>query len=67
MSLFFHRLNLISAMTKTTEVPIESQDESFLGTIDLILLAGLLVGALYWLWKRNQKEEKPAARSYSIQ
>lgn len=54
-------------MTKTTEVPIESQDESFLGTIDLILLAGLLVGALYWLWKRNQKEEKPAARSYSIQ
>lgn len=58
---------MISVMTKTTEVPIESQDESFLGTIDLILLAGLLVGAVYWLWKRNRKEEKPAMRSYSIQ
>lgn len=57
----------ISAMTESTEAPIESQDESFLGTIDLILLAGLLIGAIYWLWKRNQKEEKPATRSYSIQ
>lgn len=54
-------------MTKTTEVPIESQDESFLGTIDLILLACLLIGAVYWLLKRNRKEEKPATRSYSIQ
>lgn len=54
-------------MTTTTEAPIESQDESFLGTIDLILLAGLLVGAVYWLWKRNRKEDKPAPRSYSIQ
>lgn len=47
------------------EVP--AQDESLFGTVDLILLFALLVGGLYWLFKRNRKEEKPVTRSYAIQ
>lgn len=43
------------------------QDEPFLGTVDIILLVALLVGGVYWLFKRNKKEEKPATRSYAIQ
>lgn len=44
-----------------------STDEPFLGTLDFILLAVLLAGGIWWLLKRNKKEEKPATRSYSIQ
>lgn len=54
-------------MTETNELPVEASDESFLGTIDIILLAVLLVGGVYWLLKRNRKEDKPQTRSYSIQ
>lgn len=54
-------------MTETKEIPTSSHDEPFLGTIDLILLAALLAGGLWWLFKRNRKEEKPVTRSYSIQ
>lgn len=43
------------------------QDEPFLGTVDIILLVALLIGGVYWLFKRNRKEEKPATRSYAIQ
>lgn len=49
------------------EVPASGQDESLFGTVDLILLFALLVGGLYWLFKRNRKEDKPATRSYAIQ
>lgn len=44
-----------------------SVDEPFLGTLDFILLAVLLAGGVWWLLKRNKKEEKPVTRSYSIQ
>lgn len=54
-------------MTETQDIPISAQDEPFLGTIDIILLIALLVGGVYWLIKRNKKEEKPATRSYAIQ
>lgn len=54
-------------MTETKEIPTSSQDEPILGTIDLILLVALLTGAMWWLFKRNRKEEKPVTRSYSIQ
>lgn len=46
---------------------IPAQDEPYLGTVDIILLIGLLIGGVYWLLKRNKKEEKPATRSYAIQ
>lgn len=52
-------------MTETQEI---SQDEPFLGTIDIILLIALVIGGGYWLlFRRNRREERPAARSYSIQ
>lgn len=54
----------LQEMTETQDIP---QDEPFLGTIDILLLIGLVVGGAYWLMKRNRKEEKPAPRSYSIQ
>lgn len=58
-------------MADTPEVPpsseIPPQDEPFLGTVDIILLVALLIGGIYWLIKRNRKEEKPATRSYAIQ
>jgi len=58
---------LNSTMTETKEIPTSAPDEPFLGTIDLILLVVLLIGGVYWLLKRNRKEEKPPTRSYSIQ
>lgn len=51
-------------MAETQEIP---QDEPWLGTVDIILLAALCVGGVYWLFKRNKKEEKPVTRSYAIQ
>lgn len=54
-------------MSETQEIPTSVQDEPFLGTIDIILLVALLFGGVYWLIKRNKKEEKPATRSYAIQ
>lgn len=52
----------------TPEMPSPSaEDEPFLGTVDIILLVALLIGGVYWLIKRNKKEEKPATRSYAIQ
>lgn len=49
------------------EILTAAADEPFLGTLDFILLAVLLAGGIWWLLKRNRKEEKPATRSYSIQ
>lgn len=54
-------------MSEPKEIPTESPDEPFLGTVDLILLVVLLIGGVYWLFKRTRKEEKPVTRSYSIQ
>lgn len=47
--------------------PPTGEDEPFLGTVDIILLIALAIGGVYWLYKRNKKEEKPATRSYAIQ
>lgn len=55
---------LVTDMAETQEIP---QDEPWLGTVDIILLAALCVGGVYWLFKRNKKEEKPVTRSYAIQ
>jgi len=49
------------------EILTASSDEPYLGTLDFVLLAVLLAGGVWWLLKRNKKEEKPATRSYSIQ
>lgn len=54
-------------MTEPQEAPAAAQDEPFFGTFDLILLAALFIGGVWWLWKRTQKEEKPVTRSYAIQ
>lgn len=61
-------------MSEPQEIPVETdavqdavQDEPFLGTVDIILLVAMLIGALYYLFKRNKKEERPATRSYAIQ
>lgn len=61
-------LFLFAEMSDTQEKEIPAaQDEPFLGTVDIILLVVLLIGAIYWLLKRNKKEEKPVTRSYAIQ
>lgn len=61
----------LSDMADTPEIPTElptaAQDEPFLGTIDIVLLIALAIGAVYYLIKRSTKEEKPAPRTYSIQ
>lgn len=61
----------IEGMAETPDTPemasTTGQDEPFLGTVDIILLVALLIGGIYWLLKRNKKEEKPATRSYAIQ
>lgn len=54
-------------MTETQEIPAAAQDEPFLGTIDIVLLIALLVGGLYWLFRRNRKEDVPVPRTYAIQ
>lgn len=57
-------------MSEPQEIPAEVdavQDEPYLGTVDIILLVLMLIGGLYYLFKRNKKEEKPATRSYAIQ
>lgn len=42
-------------------------DEPFLGTLDILLLVGLLIGAGYYLLSRRKREETSTVRSYSIQ
>lgn len=54
-------------MTDEQATPASAHDEPFLGTVDIILLVALLIGGVYWLIKRNKKEEKPPTRSYAIQ
>lgn len=61
-------------MAEATDAPdapemllASGQNEPFLGTVDIILLVALVIGGVYWLFKRNRKEEKPATRSYAIQ
>lgn len=55
-------------MTDSQEIPVPpAQEEPFLGTIDIILLVALLIGGIYYLFKRNRPEERPATRSYAIQ
>lgn len=57
----------LSEMADTSEIPTAAQDEPFLGTIDIVLLIALAIGAVYWLFKRTTKEDKPPPRTYSIQ
>lgn len=54
-------------MAETNESTVQTQDEPLLGKVDIILLIALLVGGVYWLFKRYRKEEKPVTRSYAIQ
>ena len=59
-------------MTDPQEIPASAQeppaqDEPFFGTVDIILLVALFIGAIYYLLFRNKKEEKPPTRSYAIQ
>lgn len=54
-------------MSDTQEIPTAAPDEPFLGTVDIVLLVALIIGGIYWLFKRNAQEEKPVTRSYAIQ
>ncbi|XP_033224319.1 NADPH--cytochrome P450 reductase isoform X5 [Belonocnema kinseyi] len=46
----------------------EILDESFLSTLDIALLAVLILTGLWWLMKRNKQDEyAPSTKSYSIQ
>lgn len=56
---------LLTEMTETQEIP--AQDDPILGTMDIIILIALVIGATYWWFKKNRTEEKPATRSYAIQ
>lgn len=42
-------------------------EEPFLGTLDIILLAALVGGGLWYLFMRQTKKEEKPERSYSIQ
>lgn len=64
---FVDNLSDMADTSEIPEIPTAGQDEPFLGTIDMVLLIALAIGAVYYLYKRSTKEEKPAPRSYSIQ
>lgn len=49
----------------TLEAAVE--EEPFLGTLDIILLAALLGGGLWYLFNKQTKKEEKPERSYSIQ
>ena len=42
-------------------------DEPFLGTLDIVLLAALFAGGVWYLLKQKAKKEVQPERSYSIQ
>ena len=42
-------------------------EEPFLGFLDIVLLSILLVGALWWFYKKQNKEQQSPSKSYSIQ
>lgn len=63
-------LSSVAAMTEAQDIPATVQevaDEAWLGTFDIILLAAMLIGGIYWLLKRNQKVEQPVKPSFFIQ
>jgi hypothetical protein len=46
----------------------EVSDESFFSILDILLLGGLFVAAIWYLVKRSKREESiPTTKSYSIQ
>ena len=46
----------------------EVVDEPFISTLDIVLLAVLILAGLWWLLKRNKQDEyTPSTKSYSIQ
>lgn len=68
--IFFFFLFLVATMTEAQDVPATVQemvDEAWLGTFDIILLVAMLIGGLYWLFKRNQKVAPPVKPSFTIQ
>lgn len=42
-------------------------DEPFLGTLDIVLLAALFAGGIWYLLKNKTKKDVQPERSYSIQ
>ena len=58
------------------EIPVSVEEQAFLvlfgiefGFLDVVILAGLIVAAVYWLFVRNNKQEDAAEafKSYTIQ
>lgn len=45
----------------------ETSDESFFGLVDILLLSGLCVAAIWYILRRNKQEPTPTTKSYSIQ
>jgi len=45
----------------------ETSDEPFLGLVDILLLSGLFVAAIWYILRRNKQEPTPTTKSYSIQ
>lgn len=54
-------------MDPQVDTAVPPADEPFLGTLDLILLAALAAGGIYYLLNRQTKKEEKPERSYSIQ
>lgn len=50
-----------------TQIPTAAADEPFLGTLDIILLAALFGGGVWYLLKKRAKKDEQPERSYSIQ
>lgn len=57
----------MSATPETETLETAAVDEPFLGSLDIILLVGLLIGAVYYLLSKRKREETSTVRSYSIQ
>lgn len=46
---------------------METVEEPFFSTLDIILLGALLLAAAWWLLRRKQEDPTPTVKSYSIQ
>lgn len=54
-------------MDPQVEANVAPEPEPFLGTLDIILLAALFAGAVWYLLKKRAAKEEQPERSYSIQ
>lgn len=58
---------LVCSNMDVTPTAATVADEPFLGTLDIILLAALFGGGIWYLLKKRAKKDEQPERSYSIQ